>query len=100
MPYRYKAKMLVVGPRPPFGHLLDHIWGEGCNTDSDGDSFPAASTEWTELIAYPRDISGRGINIQPTSHEPLILLVSSETDDDLQSMKRFLIDAKACVEIA
>ena len=37
------------GKRPPFYELAQHLWGVGCDVDSDGNSSNPDATDWTEL---------------------------------------------------
>jgi hypothetical protein len=56
------ARFLLTSPgsRPPFYRVAQHLWGAGCNFDSDGDSdFPDAR-DWTELTVVLRDENAAG----------------------------------------
>lgn len=46
--------ILSPGPRPPFGQLVDHVYGGKANVDTDGDSPLPASTDWTWLYMQLR----------------------------------------------
>jgi hypothetical protein len=70
------------GPRPPFYLVAQHLWGADCNFDSDGNSQTPEDTGWTELTVALRDatgheVQGKRVDVEPSSHEPLVLRVSS-----------------------
>jgi hypothetical protein len=70
------------GPRPAYYLVADHLWGRGCNFDSDGDSAPANSTEWTELTLSLRgSAKSQHLSIYPVSLAPLVLVVRSSDAD-------------------
>jgi hypothetical protein len=48
--------ILSPGPRPSCGQIVQHVYGQGANVDTDGDSVQPASTNWTWL--YMKDRSG------------------------------------------
>lgn len=74
----YAIYLRSPGPRPAFHLVADSLWGKGCATDSDGNSYNAFDTEWTEL-----SLSLRGgteldqVHIDLASESPLILVVRS-----------------------
>ncbi|MBS7561901.1 hypothetical protein DMX09_16080 [Pseudomonas protegens] len=63
------------GPRPAFYRVAEHLWGAGCNVDSDGDSRTADDEQWTELTLILRDSSQQRLDIDPLSLAPLVLLI-------------------------
>jgi hypothetical protein len=52
--YEHVFYLSAPGPRPPYGEVVDHVYGIGSNVDTEGDSYPAQSTEWTELYMQLR----------------------------------------------
>src|SRR6187402_1243414 len=66
------------GPRPPYWTVAEHLWGEGCDFDSDGDSSPPDSQSWTELTVILRSDTTQRVDIDPLSKEPLVLVIRSE----------------------
>ena len=75
-PFVFNIKNL--GARPPFYIVAEHLWGRGCNFDSDGNSETSEDPRWTELTVAPR---GGGpsaqVAVYPVSVEPLVLAVRS-----------------------
>ncbi len=77
------------GPRPPYSKVADHLWGSGCNFDSDGNSDHPETTDWTELtvtLRAPPWQQGVGtderVDVDPLGGgEPLVLAIVSESDD-------------------
>src|SRR5260370_22714974 len=67
----------VAGPRPDFRLVLAFVWGDA-DCDTDGNSRPASSREWTELYAQNRGRPDEVFNVFPASVEPLVLQVQSE----------------------
>lgn len=65
------------GPRPAFYLVAEHLWGTGCNVDSDGDSRSAADDQWTELTLILRADSTQRLDIDPLSATPLVLAISA-----------------------
>lgn len=65
-------------PRPDFRLVLAFVWGDEVETDTDGDSRPVDSREWTELYAQNRHRRGDVFDVSPASDEPLVLEVRSE----------------------
>jgi hypothetical protein len=52
--YRHEFFIHRPGQRPPFGLVVDHVYGPGANVDTEGDSYPASSTTWTWLYMQLR----------------------------------------------
>ncbi|WP_155856858.1 hypothetical protein [Caulobacter sp. Root1472] len=59
--YRHDFFIHSPGPRPPFGSVVDHVYGPAANVDTDGDSDPASSTEWTWLYMQLRPRQGEPV---------------------------------------
>jgi uncharacterized protein (DUF58 family) len=70
------------GPRPAFCLVAEHLWGVGCNFDSEGNSRTPLDTEWVELYVALR---GTGmaelVQIEAVSESPLVLAVRSSRQD-------------------
>ena len=87
------------GPRPPFGELAEHLWGAGCNINSDGDSADPWDVGWTELTVELRDggtVDDR-VDVDPVSEEPLVLKVQSRSSDLVHRAAEFLARATSGV---
>ena len=70
------------GKRPPFCELAQHLWGVGCDVDSDGNSSNPAATDWTELTIRLRCGGNEGLDVEPVgSAEPLVLSIRSENEE-------------------
>jgi hypothetical protein len=80
------------GPRPAYYLVADHLWGRGCNVDSDGNSVPANSTEWTELTLSLRDSAeSQHLSIDPVSLAPLVLVVRSHDADLCERAAAYIV---------
>jgi hypothetical protein len=73
-----KLFVRVGGPRPDFRLVLAFVWGDEVDTDTDGDSRPVDSREWTELYAQNRGRKDEVFDVLPAADEPLVLRVQSE----------------------
>ncbi|MGZ0784506.1 hypothetical protein ACXM5X_16235 [Pseudomonas saponiphila] len=81
MPSAHSLLLQHPGPRPAFYRVAEHLWGAGCNVDSDGDSRTPDDEQWTELTLILRDSSGQRLDIDPLSMEPLVLLIRASQAD-------------------
>lgn len=64
--------------RPAYYEVADHLWGENCDIDSDGDSETPGHSEWTELSIYLRSgTQDQQVHVDPVSTDPLVLKVCS-----------------------
>lgn len=74
----HKYYLVSPGSRPPYYHVPQHLWGEDCDFDSEGDSYPDAhTTEWTELYAALRPECSEVIDIAPVDGFRLVLVIES-----------------------
>src|SRR5688572_13636966 len=48
----HAVQIKAPGPRPEFYRIAEHLWGAGCNVDSDGDSCSPDDHDWTETIRF------------------------------------------------
>ena len=58
----YRVIIKEVGARPPFGEVVDHVYGVNANVDTDGDSLAPYATNWTWLYMCQR----------PTENAPIV----------------------------
>ncbi len=65
------------GSRPDFRLVIAFLWGDSCNCDTDGNSVPVTSREWTELYCQNRDNYAEVFDVSPSSERPLVLEISS-----------------------
>jgi hypothetical protein len=66
------------GPRPAYNLLAEHLWGVGCDIDSDGNSDTPEDNEWTELSLFLRGAPAfEQVDIDPISESPLVLKIQS-----------------------
>lgn len=79
------------GPRPPFLTLAEHLWGPGCNIDSDGDSRSPADTMWTEFTAILRPDREIRVDIDPVSLQPLVLCIRASSMELAEKAALFLV---------
>ena len=71
--------LISPGPRPFFGEVAEHLWGPGCDYDSDGNADPPFSDGWTELTVALRPECEERVDIDPLDdREPLVLVIHSE----------------------
>jgi hypothetical protein len=89
----FTAQISNPGRRPPFYLVAEHLWGAGCNIDSDGNSRTPCDTEWTELTISQRDDSAAAIEVDPLSTEPLVLAVRSEDRELCRKAAQFIISS-------
>ena len=85
-------RVLVNGPRPPFGDVADHIWGEGADIDSDGNSEYPADNRWTELTLEHRRLPNERVDVDPVSSSPLVLKVTASNGALARRVAEFLRD--------
>jgi hypothetical protein len=75
----YSIYLIAPGPRPFFGDVAEHLWGPGCDCDSDGNADQALPDGWTELTVALRPDCEQRVDIDPLDdREPLILVIRSE----------------------
>lgn len=67
----------AVGRRPACWRIAEHLWGENCNVDSDGDSRSQDDEKWTELTLLLRGQSDQRVDVDPVADEPSFLEVRS-----------------------
>ena len=79
------------GPRPPYYLVAEHLWGVGCNIDSDGNSRTPEDTEWTELTISLRASEAATIEVDPIGTAPLVLAVRSRDKELCQRVAQFLV---------
>src|SRR5262245_766927 len=67
------------GPRPFSGDVAEHLWGPGCDYDSDGNDDQALPDGWTELTVALRPGCEQRVDIDRLDdREPLVLVIRSE----------------------
>ncbi len=86
----YLVDVVKPGPRPPFYRVAEHLWGAGCDIDSDGNSEAPEDTQWTELTIELRGAGGQRVDVDPVSVDPLILQVRSSSMRLAQEVARFI----------
>ncbi|TBO27462.1 hypothetical protein EYS42_16810 [Aquabacterium lacunae] len=75
MPAQFELHIVAPGPRPAYYKVAEHLWGTGCDFDSDGDSAQPDDPSWTELTVTLRGQSSERVDIDPVSLQPLVLKV-------------------------
>ena len=71
--------LIAPGPRPPFTRVAEHLWGRGCDFDSDGNSSAPDARDWTELTVALRARGVQRVDIDPVGGYPrLTLQVTSD----------------------
>lgn len=88
----YIIHLRVPGPRPAYYLVAHHLWGAGCNIDSDGNSATPEDTNWTELSLFLRGAPlSEQIQIDPVSELPLILKIRSPSEELCERVAKYLI---------
>ena len=77
--------------RPAFWKLAEHLWGTGCDIDSDGDSRTPDDEEWPELTLSLRGKPDQHVTVDPLPEEPSTLAVRS-TDPGLAKKAAAYLD--------
>jgi len=80
------------GLRPYFGDVAEHLWGPGCNYDSDGNEDEAPPDGWTELTVALRPVRNeQRVDVDPLDdREPLVLVICSENEELARKAAIFL----------
>jgi hypothetical protein len=83
--------LIAPGPRPSFNDVAQHLWGPGCDYDSDGNADHALSDGWTELTVALRPDCEQRVDIDPLDdREPLILVIRSGQEVLARAAANFL----------
>lgn len=88
----YRINIAEPGPRPPYYRVAEHLWGVGCNIDSDGNSQAPEDTQWTALTVELRGATEQRVDIDPLSTEPLILQVRAPSMQLAQEVAKFIVE--------
>jgi hypothetical protein len=90
-PPLHEFYLIDPGPRPPYGEVAAHLWGQGCDIDSDGDSYPPNATDWTELTVILRPALRLRLDVDPVEGAlPLTLWIRSEDEATAAKAAAFL----------
>jgi len=87
----HAIQIKALGPRPAYHLIAEHLWGAGCNIDSDGDSRTPDAHDWTELSLSLRGAPGQQLDIDPVATEPLALVVRSPHADICRKAAAFIV---------
>lgn len=88
----YRINVVQPGPRPPYYRVAEHLWGAGCNIDSDGNSETPEDSRWTELTIELRGSDEKRVDIDPLSSEPLILQVRATSPALAEETAKFIVE--------
>src|SRR5262245_790280 len=72
--------LISPGPRPPFGEVIDHVYGPTANLDTEGDSATPKSIDWTWLWIALRPAMKPLVEVFPWQDDATVLCVSSEDE--------------------
>jgi hypothetical protein len=88
----HRIYLIGPGPRPFWGDMAEHLWGPGCNYDSDGNDDRAPPDGWTELTLSLRAVCDeQRVDVDPLDdREPLVLVIRSEKKDLVRKVAGFL----------
>jgi hypothetical protein len=91
MRHEYIIHLREPGPRPAYYLVAHHLWGAGCNIDSDGDSATPEDTNWTELSLFLRGApASEQVHVDPVSELPLILKIRSPSEELCKRVAKYL----------
>ena len=91
MANKFSLYLVEPGPRPAFTSLAHHLWAER-DFDSDGNSRHINDSEWTELTLTLRPGHIERVDIDPLSESPLVLVISSSSNELAQRTALFLAE--------
>jgi hypothetical protein len=92
--------LIAPGPRPFSGDVAEHLWGPGCDYDSDGYDDQALRDGWTELTLALRPDCEQRVDIDPfDDREPLVLVICSE-HEELARKAAFFLRSEAGGELS
>jgi hypothetical protein len=87
----FRFLLIAPGPRPQVHAVAEHLWGKGCDIDSDGDSSSPDARDWTELYVALRPECVEWVDIAPVSGYPrLVLRIKSDRKDLARRVGKFL----------
>jgi hypothetical protein len=87
----HRIYLIAPGPRQFFGDVADHLWGPGCDVDSDGNADDRPSDGWTELTVILRPDYDQRVDIDPLDdREPLVLVIRSQQEALARQAANFL----------
>jgi hypothetical protein len=89
----HRINISAPGPRPPYYRVAEHLWGIGCNINSDGNSERPDDTNWTELTIELRGVADQRVDVDPVADEPLILQVRSTSLKLARDAATFIVDS-------
>jgi len=82
----------VIGHRPDFRVFIDLVYGHGRNVDTDGDSFPVHSREWTELYVKDRESDDPSFEICADDSDLGTFVVTSDAGAIEELVALYLFD--------
>jgi hypothetical protein len=87
----YYIYLISPGPRPFFGDVAYHLWGAGCDCDTDGDAYDSLTDSWTELTVSLRPDCEQQVDIDPLDDlQPLVLVIRSKHESLAREAAIFL----------
>jgi hypothetical protein len=87
----YSIEIKPAGPLPDFYSIAEHLWGTGCDVDSDGDCIASDDRQWTELTLSLRATPGERLDIDPISIMPLALVIRASQAALCQRAADFIV---------
>ncbi|WP_055442520.1 hypothetical protein [Lacinutrix himadriensis] len=88
---KFNIKVKVNSDRPDFRIFASYFFGNDLyNYDSEGNSIPVTSKNWTELYMSSRNNSDLNFDIWPINENPLILEVTSGNVENVYRAAYFL----------
>jgi len=87
----HQATVRVIGPMPPYYEVAYAVWGNGCDFDSDGNSYERDSDSWRELTIIERPELQKRLDIDPLENNRDLLWMRANDRIVLQKALDFLI---------
>ena len=81
--YRHQIPISRIGPRPPFGEVVTHVFGVGAIVDTDGDSATPSATDWTWLYMRQRPSQGSPVVLIQFADDRQDRMIISSDDEAL-----------------
>ena len=82
---------------PPYYDVAEYLWGKGVDIDSDGDSYPADATDWTELTLILRSDTTQRVDIDPSPLNTNFLVLKA-SNQHLKSAVVTFLKSKGSIE--
>jgi len=93
--YEFRHYLSAPGERPCSQSVAYHLWGSGCDFDSDGNDDQPPPGGWTELTVALRPDCEERVDVDPLDDILLLVLVIRSESEDLARRAALFIQSKA-----